>query len=186
MGPGAAASGQGADWGPVGVLAEVRPSNGGLFGVTILPAEACFISLKMTPNRQERTLILSQPVYTCKPRADYGMLDANAYRAPMDSNLQLQAAAPGGEPCTIEQYASSVGGLMFLANCTCPSSDITLTGMMVRNTQLYQLDCPLHYRALCSDDPTPLHMCMRYDAWISPSNTANALVWALQRSDALR
>jgi hypothetical protein len=65
--------------------------------VTILPAEACFISFKMTRNREEGTLLLSKPVYTCKPMADYGMLDANAYRALMDSNLQLQAAAPGGE-----------------------------------------------------------------------------------------
>jgi hypothetical protein len=48
------------------------------------------------------------------------MQDANACRTPMDSKLQLQAAAPGDEVCTIEPYASLVGGLLFLANCTCP------------------------------------------------------------------
>jgi hypothetical protein len=41
----------------------------------------------------------------------------------MDSKLQLQAPAPGDEACTIEPYASLVGGLMFLANWMRP--DIT-------------------------------------------------------------
>jgi hypothetical protein len=71
----------------------------------------------MTRNREKRTLLLSQPMYSCKLLVYYGMQDVNACRTPMDGKLQLQAAALGDEPCTIEaySYASLVGGLMHLA-----------------------------------------------------------------------
>jgi hypothetical protein len=60
----------------------------------------------MTRNREEGTLLLSQPTYTRKLRsysmlADYGMQDANACRAPMDSKLQLQAAAREMKPAQL-------------------------------------------------------------------------------------
>jgi hypothetical protein len=89
-------------------------------GERVLCAEACFIGFKMTHNRKEGTLLLSQPKYTRKLLANYGMQDANACRTPMDSKLQLQEIAIIEEACTIEPYASLVGGLMFRVKCTRP------------------------------------------------------------------
>jgi hypothetical protein len=88
----------------------------GTFGVRILPAEACLIGFTTTRSREKRTLPLSQPVYGRNLLAEYGTLDANAWRTRMDSRLQLQTAAPRVGPCTIEPCASLGGSLMFLAN----------------------------------------------------------------------
>jgi hypothetical protein len=39
-----------------------------------------------------------------------------------------------------------------------PVEVTAFTGMIVSNTQLGQLDCPLYYHAYCSDDPSPIHV----------------------------
>jgi hypothetical protein len=88
--------------------------------VCLLPPDSCFIGIKFTRDRERQTLLPSQPAFTAKSLKDYGMSDANACRTRMESKLQLQPAAPKDEACTTEPYASLVGGLMFLSNCTRP------------------------------------------------------------------
>jgi hypothetical protein len=49
----------------------------------------------------------------------------------------------------------------------------TFTGMISSSNQLYQLHRLFYYHyyyPYCLDDPTPVQVCMRHDAWISTSN----------------
>jgi hypothetical protein len=71
------------------------------FGVRFLPAAACFIGFKMTRNCEEHALLLSQPTYTRKQLAGYGMQDANAYRTLMTASCSCRLLPPEVKPAQL-------------------------------------------------------------------------------------
>ena len=76
-----------------------------------------FVGIKISRDRNNNSIMISQEQYICDIIEHAGMMDANAATTPM---YPKQAYEKFSGPCPDYPYLTMVGSLMWAALCTCP------------------------------------------------------------------
>ncbi|GAQ92153.1 hypothetical protein KFL_009340020 [Klebsormidium nitens] len=101
------------------VVASVKAALGRIFTVRDLGPVRYFLGMEVTRDREARTIKLTQKRAALDLLEQFGMDATRARRVPLNPGEKVQKR---GEPLDVERYpyASLVGSLLYLANCTRP------------------------------------------------------------------
>ncbi|GAQ83662.1 putative retrotransposon protein [Klebsormidium nitens] len=101
------------------VVAHVKAALGRIFTVRDLGPVRYFLGMEVTRDREARTIKLTQKRAALDLLNQFGMEATRARRVPLNPGEKVQKQ---GEPLDAERYpyASLVGSLLYLANCTRP------------------------------------------------------------------
>jgi hypothetical protein len=100
-------------------VARAQEELGGIFTVRDLGSVRYFLGMEVTRDRVKQTVKLTQRRAALNLLSEHGMEETLARRVPLNPGEKAQNE---GEPLDTEKfpYASLVGSLLYLANCTRP------------------------------------------------------------------